>query len=170
MKTFYQKLFPFKDFYAWLSYGNIPKYYFANREFSFTLASDVYIRFQSFQDADQLKKELVKMNPVKIDIGAVYNIKPKDKKSVQASSFIPMERELVFDIDMTDYDPIRTCCSGAEISLICWNFMTVAIEVLHSALTSTELILNLDDFGFKHLLWVYSGRRGIAHLILGLLA
>ncbi|CAH1769651.1 12176_t:CDS:2, partial [Entrophospora sp. SA101] len=36
------------------------------------------------------------------------------------------EKELVFDIDMTDYDEIRTY-----------------------------------DFGFNHLLWVYSGRRGV---------
>jgi hypothetical protein len=53
----------------------VQKSYFANREFSFTLASDTYIRFQSFSDADEWKKELLRMNPVKIDIGAVYNIK-----------------------------------------------------------------------------------------------
>jgi DNA primase small subunit len=90
----------------------------------------------------ELKKELLRLNPVKIDIGAVYNIKvaldfsskPKDKKSVQSSAFVPVERELVFDIDMTDYDEIRTCCSGANICSICWSFMTVAIKVLHQAL------------------------------------
>ncbi|KAJ3354537.1 hypothetical protein HDU91_005763 [Kappamyces sp. JEL0680] len=130
LKLYYAKMFPFKEFYNWLSYGNVPKYYFANREFSFTLPSDAYIRFQSFQ-----------------------NDQPKDKKTVQASAFVPLERELVFDIDMTDYDDIRTCCSGADICNTCWSFMTVAIKVLHQALT--------DDFGFKHLLWVYSGRRGV---------
>ncbi|KAJ3268350.1 primase, DNA, polypeptide 1 (49kDa) [Terramyces sp. JEL0728] len=153
LRLYYQKYFPFNDFYNWLSYGNFVKYSFLNREFSFTLQSDSYLRFLSFKDADELKNEILRLCPVKIDIGAIYNIKPKDKKTVQASAFVPLERELVFDIDMTDYDDIRTCCGGANICLKCWNFMTVSIQVIHSALQ--------DDFGFKHILWVFSGRRGI---------
>ncbi|KAI8059872.1 primase, DNA, polypeptide 1 [Gongronella butleri] len=150
---FYQRLFPYQTFYRWLNYGSGVSKNFTHREFSFTLVNDIYIRFQSFNDLPSFKKEIDRLQPIKIDIGAIYSVRPKDKKTVNEKAFRPLEKEFVLDIDMTDYDEIRTCCTGGDICHKCWEFMTISIKVIDACLR--------EDFGFKHILWVYSGRRGV---------
>ncbi|ELT90971.1 hypothetical protein CAPTEDRAFT_172979 [Capitella teleta] len=153
LPMYYKRFFPYGAYFKWLNYGGVPKNYFSHREFSFTLKDDVYLRYQSFSDKQELEKEIQKRCPYKIDIGAVFSHRPRDQKAVKAADFRAMEKELVFDIDMTDYDDVRFCCSGADICSKCWPLMTIAIKVIHRSLC--------DDFGFEHILWVYSGRRGV---------
>ena len=106
---YYKNFFPLKKLMRWLSYGS-EKRYLANREFSFTLANDIYLRYLSFDDVNSFAMRLQKDLPVKIDIGAVYNSRPTERKTIAGANFRPVEHELVFDIDMTDYNDVRTCC------------------------------------------------------------
>ncbi|KAI9787604.1 MAG: hypothetical protein M1839_000135 [Geoglossum umbratile] len=153
MYAFYQRLFPFRYLFQWLNHSPSPSNDFKHREFAFTLQNDAYLRYQAFPTADLLRKEILRLNPSRFEIGPVYSTNPRDRKTLRKSShFRPVAKELVFDIDLTDYDEIRTCCDKANICHKCWTFVTMAIKVVDKALR--------DDFAFQHILWVYSGRRG----------
>ncbi|TQV98234.1 hypothetical protein V2A60_008005 [Cordyceps javanica] len=153
MRSFYQRLFPWRQLFQWLNHSPTPTNDFGNREFAFTLQNDAYLRYQSFATADLLRKDVLRLMPSRFEIGPVYTTNPRDRKTLRNSSaFKPLAKELCFDIDLTDYDDIRTCCDKANICNKCWTFMTMAIKVIDVALR--------DDFGFQHIMWVYSGRRG----------
>jgi DNA primase small subunit len=174
LKLYYARLFPYSFLHTWLSYNpsnnndknksstttttTTSSQSFTRREFSFTLepipGEEIYIRYQSFSTEQEFKAAVVKRQPRKIDIGAIFSHPPKDKNSYPPHVFTPVQRELVFDIDLTDYDGVRNCgCSGAKICPICWTFMQMACTVMHDGLK--------EDFGFQHIAWFYSGRRGI---------
>jgi len=46
-----------------------------NREFSFTLHEDIYLRYQSFNTLQEFETEVQNKCPFKIDIGAVFNMR-----------------------------------------------------------------------------------------------
>ena len=101
----------------------------------------------------RLRKDVLSLMPSRFEIGPVYTTNPRDRATLRnTSTFRPLAKELCFDIDLTDYDDIRTCCDKANICNKCWQFITMAIKVVDTALR--------EDFGFKHIMWVYSGRRG----------
>lgn len=154
MLQFYSRLFPFRQLFHWLNHSPKPGPDFGNREFALTLPNDAYLRYQSYPTADLLRKDILRLNPSRFEIGPVYTTNPRDRKTLRKSSmFKPLSKEIVFDIDLTDYDDIRSCCTKANICEKCWTFATMAIKVVDVALR--------DDFGFEHIMWVYSGRRGV---------
>ena len=85
LSIYYNRLFPYDTYMKWINgSGQVPvdKQYVSKREFSFTLADDIYLRYLSFSNAQELKTEMVKRIPHKIDIGAVFNAKPSDHKKI----------------------------------------------------------------------------------------
>eukprot|EP00286_Rhodomonas_abbreviata_P025945 CAMPEP_0181313352 /NCGR_PEP_ID=MMETSP1101-20121128/14202_1 /TAXON_ID=46948 /ORGANISM="Rhodomonas abbreviata, Strain Caron Lab Isolate" /LENGTH=445 /DNA_ID=CAMNT_0023420299 /DNA_START=21 /DNA_END=1358 /DNA_ORIENTATION=- len=163
MKIYYGRVFPYDAMYQWLSYGKHDKDSatsdsFTRREICFTLANDVYIRYLSYPSAEAWREDMIKKIPHKIDIGAIYSAEPKQKTYLSKDAFKEVSREFVLDIDLTDYQEDGTIASNCidpsnpEFKKS-WRFMALAVKVLDKALR--------DDFGFKHLLWVFSGRRGI---------
>lgn len=97
--------------------------------------------------------------PAKIDIGPVFNVDPARRTAYSGLGadrvFAPLERELVFDVarlnlvcttaevgvqDLTDYDDVRTCCSGGGICRKCWPFMSVS---------QTSLVVSVCDLSSR---------------------
>ncbi|KAI8631847.1 prim-pol domain-containing protein [Xylariaceae sp. FL1651] len=157
LRMFYQRLFPFRYLFQWLNHSPTPTNDFGHREFALTIldaaGEEIYLRYQSYPTSDLIRKDIISKLPLRFEIGPVYTTNPRDRKTLRnQSSFKPIAKELCFDIDLTDYDDIRTCCDKANICTKCWQFMTMAIKVIDTALR--------EDFGFKHIMWVYSGRRG----------
>lgn len=152
LARYYEDMFPLQLIYNWLNYKDSNrKDSFKFREFSFTLQGDIYQRFLAFESAWALRQALLAKNPIKIDVGAVYNISPRQGRAFPLD-FKPLEHELVFDIDISDYDDVRNCCEGSAICMNCWPFMKIGAKILKKVLT--------EEFGFTKLLFVYSGRRG----------
>jgi DNA primase small subunit len=139
--------------------------YFQRREFAFTTFEEMYTRYHSFGDVAGFRKELLEdthketrsgvedVLPAKIHVGAVYNSEPRNHDKVP--SFVPLSKELVFDIDANDYDDVRFCpCKGTPaVCLVCWGLMENAMRIVDTCLR--------EDFGFNYIIWVFSGRRGV---------
>ena len=94
------------------------------------------------QSGRELQSALKDKVPTKIDIGPVYSQDPAKraayKGDTSAAGFKPLERELVFDIDLTDYDDVRNSSSGTGMSRKCWLLMHAAIQVRPHCATRTH--------------------------------
>eukprot|EP01071_Lankesteria_metandrocarpae_P014417 Lankesteria_metandrocarpae@DN8434_c0_g1_i1.p1 len=159
LRFYYDRIFPFNLLFKWLTYHQMSTdpNYFAKREFAIVMArgeDDIYSRWNAFKSAQAWRQKIItqEIPPHKMDIGALYSIPVSDKQTF-SHSFRPLERELVFDIDMDDYDEIRSCCKEKKVCIKCWKFLSLAMRLLTESLR--------EDFGFTHVLWVFSGRRGL---------
>lgn len=153
MLYYYENLLPFRSIFQWLNHSPAPQEDFTRREFAFEFKSGAYQRYNSFQTQKEFKDAVVKANPTRFEVGAVYNLPPNKRKTLAKNVLKPLSKELVFDIDLTDYDEVRTCCEKTAICEKCWKFIVVAIKIVNVCLT--------QDFGFQNLVWVFSGRRGV---------
>lgn len=93
MLTYYRRLFPFDTLFKWLNHDPTslfplhvlcplqadaferiaePTQQFTHREFAMNLPNEVYIRYCSYANAEEMKKDVIRLNPARFEIGPVY--------------------------------------------------------------------------------------------------
>ncbi|MDH5404350.1 MAG: DNA primase catalytic subunit PriS [Candidatus Heimdallarchaeota archaeon] len=135
----------------------IPKHNLPFREFGFERIDKGFTRNKSFKEISHLKEYLFTFPVSGAYIGSVYKDRllqgNRENKPITIHNSEWMGRELLFDLDMDDYQNVRTCdCQGRNVCEICWTLMQDAAEIITDTLEV--------DFGFKELIWVYTGGRG----------
>lgn len=149
---FYQHLYPFEkvvDFFT--RQGDE----LCNREFA--IEGAFYSRFVVAHNAADLKRQVLAMPDLKtFHVGPIYDGRIADRKSVMAPSR-PFRKELVFDIDLTDYDFLTLSKPDGSVDVeACDRAWPVAAH----AVFFLQRILK-QEFGFVELAVLYSGRRGV---------
>ncbi|MHA2108659.1 MAG: DNA primase catalytic subunit PriS [Candidatus Hodarchaeales archaeon] len=128
---------------------------FSTREFGFTGQSGKFFRNISFETPNALQDFLIDRCPTNAYIGAVYDNPPSREQPIHTLEW--KGHELVFDIDLNDYDAVRkhVCdCTGAgQVCLRCWQLINVSISLIDETLRR--------DFGMTEIIWLFSGRRGV---------
>jgi len=128
---------------------------FSTREFGFVSVTGKFFRNISFEDPQALIDFLIDRTPTDAYVGAVYDSPPSRDQPIHTLEW--KGHELVFDIDLTDYDAVRkyVCdCQGADqVCERCWQQINVAIHIIDESLRL--------DFGLENVIWLFSGRRGV---------
>lgn len=149
LSEFYSRKFNFESMFKVIT----PEM-FANREFGFLVEEnkeDRFTRNLSFRNPEELRKYMINNGVKAAYIGALYEPPPSPSKSITKLKWLG--RELVFDIDLTDYDDVRTCGTGKDhVCPKCWPFVVDAALIIDEVLR--------EDFGLSKITWVFSGRRG----------
>lgn len=150
---YYENFFPAQEIFQALEICSSVRF----REFAVTMSNGCFKRFISCKNLEQLQKMIKCMQPQKLHIGGSYNIPMIERPArPTAENFHCIAKELVFDIDMTDYPATmitnRTDPSDASFQKS-WRFMYMASMIC-------KIILE-EDFGMQNMLFVFSGRRGI---------
>ncbi|MHA2364441.1 MAG: DNA primase catalytic subunit PriS [Candidatus Hodarchaeales archaeon] len=128
------------------------------REFGFQVVRDdtvKFIRNISFKTPEAFLEYVLKEIPLAIYVGAIYSEGPDYRQQKSINQIQWVKRELIFDLDLTEYDSVRPCnCKGKiEICERCWELINVSMVWIHETLK--------EDFGVKNIQWVFSGRRGV---------
>ena len=130
---------------------------FEKREWAFVDLNGKFNRNYSFSSPNDLLQYIRNTLPRSIYVGAVYSEGPDNRVNRSIHQVNWVRRELIFDIDLTEYDEVRPCsCRGKnQVCDSCWELVKTCAFWINDTL--------IEDFGIKRdqIYWIFSGRRGV---------
>ncbi len=153
LKTYYELYYPFQSIHQ-MACGFDVVNFSKTREIAFYWQTPS--RWHAPQIDEKTLKSLVSSKiPLRLEMGCVYSVPVEERPYVGKTGMVPMQKELVFDLDIDEsYDRFRCCeCTDTKYCKKCWPLITAQAHVID--------VLLKKVYNFKHILWVYSGRRGV---------
>ena len=161
VQRYYDEKFPFEFVLKFISNGG--KWNVKNREIMLSIPlmgneNSMRLRYNSVANEREWRSLLIEHSKfAQIDVGAVYFEIPRSISDLR-SHISPADavefRELVFDVDLSEYADVRYCCgSSKKCCRKCWPLAVTAAVFLEKILRQW--------FGCKKLVWLFSGRRGV---------
>lgn len=127
------------------------------REFCFQYPESRFRRFIDARTPEELQAKAMfsdplRQTPLRIEVGAAYTAPPSQRSN--ASPVVGESKELVLDIDITDYNDVRPCCRGSKTTCSqCWSLIRFAMKLITAFLRA--------NLGIACVQWVYSGQKGV---------
>lgn len=147
-RRYYRELFPSDSVHRWAgrAWAGIEPH---KREWGWEgWDGSPFVRWKSCPQPKDLREMVGGKRVGKINLGAVFTTDPAQRHK-QREPMKVAAREFVIDIDLTDYPGGSTDLDACDHM---WPLVAVGLEVAWRSLT--------NHFGFRHVLKVYSGRRG----------
>lgn len=161
LRHYYQYWFPVRSLCRLLGREWAGEDLLPLRELCVETSDGFYLRWKSVATHEQMRSLITSNRTAKFHTGAVFNKPPSTKKKIAASgedadsALVPEQRELVFDIDATDYAMLDVDKASVESCDRAWPVIAFGFRVVNH--------LMAKNFGFEHCLFVYSGMKG-AHM------
>lgn len=162
LRTYYERWYPHEKVWELLELLGRP-YPIENREIAMqdTRATKQKLsRYVSFPDWRAARERMSRETPDGLFLGGVHTIPAEDRWNGvfnSKSTFATARRELVMDIDSDDFEMVRWRCNPERtrhhLCPACWPLLVPAARTLDYMVRK--------QLGYVHILWEFSGGRGL---------
>jgi len=163
LQKYYDEMFPIQFVMKFLSHDKSPIWRLENREIMFTIPKvgnkeSYCVRYLTAETEAKWRALFTQYNKfLQIDVGGVFMIPPSKYESIKGRISIAevvKYRELIFDVDLSEYKDVRYCCGNSKrCCKKCWPLAVVAMRFVDKFVR--------ECFGLTQLVWLFSGRRGV---------
>lgn len=148
--NYYSTIFPINHILDLYTYNN--ENLTNNREFAIRKEeNNAIIRYVNIKSNKDFLEKVVKFKPSRIEIGPIYNI---DMKLINFQTIEPYGKEMIIDLDITDYKDVINC-NCPSIGILCNECLLV---LKYNIIITNNILVN--HFRTNRFFWLFSGKKG----------